>query len=406
MTNGSHFFREGTRLKAFGATEQQGRTWRTPVETWFQQRDELYVQGERVIRNGIVYFPDEMDKVRYIHKGYLLKDEVNKRQALPIIPDETYVPLYEGRMVHQFDHAAKAYVRGSGRSAEWRALGFDQKEIIPHYFVAQQNWKHLGFRAGFCDVTGPTNERSMLAAIIPSTFPCGNTVIAMRASPNSNPVHLLWASLMNSFVTDWLLRLRVSNHMSFFLLESLAVPRPKVESDEAQLLIRAATRLTCTTPEFAPLWQEIMGEPWQEACSMRDVQERAQLRAQIDAIVADLYGISEHDYAYILNTFPLLDRDQPPLLGEKRSFITRDLALLALLNRRGKTPPVDIVPFFAEAGVDIRQRTGPMRDLTERVRVATQELGAVAYQPTQREKEEENGDEEPAEQDEFDFYEE
>src|SRR5262249_23037401 len=159
-------------------------------------------------------------------------------------------------MVHQFDHAAKAYVRGSGRSAEWRPLSFDQKEIVPHYFVAQHDWLHIGLRAGFCDVTGPTNERSMLAAMIPPTFPCGHTVSVMVAQPDTSHAHLLFTALMNSFVVDWFLRFRLSNHVSFFLLEPLAVPRPKIESNEAQLLIQAATCLTCVTPEFAPLWSE------------------------------------------------------------------------------------------------------------------------------------------------------
>ena len=149
-----------------------------------------------------------------------------------------------------------------------------------------------------------------------------------------------------------------------------------------------------------------MNTSWQDTDGVRDMQERAHLRAQIDAIVADLYGLTEHDFAYILNTFPLLDRDQPPLPDEDRSFITRDMALLALFQHRGKTPPADIVSFFAEAGVDIRQRTGTMTDLVERVRVAIQEQGAVAYQPTQREKEEDTGDEEITEQDEFDYYDE
>jgi hypothetical protein len=31
---------------------------------------------------------------------------------MPVVPEARYVPLYEGRMVHQFDHAAKAYVSG------------------------------------------------------------------------------------------------------------------------------------------------------------------------------------------------------------------------------------------------------------------------------------------------------
>ncbi len=146
-----------------------------------------------------------------------------------------------------------------------------------------------------------------------------------------------------------------------------------------------------------------MSEQWQESSGMKDMQGRACLRAQIDAIVADLYGLSELDFAYILNTFLLLDRDQPPLPGEEQSFITRDMALLELFKYRGKTPPTDIVSFFADAEVDIRQRTGSVVDLAERVRTATQELGAVAYQPSRRDQEDNHEDEQALEQDEFDF---
>lgn len=318
---------------------------------------------------------------------------MSNRQALPIMPDETYVPLYEGRMVHQFDHAAKAYVRGNARSAEWRTLDFDQKEIIPHYFVAYPKSTQFGFRAGFCDVTGQTNERSLLTALIPQNFPCGNTVPTLVSIPNDVNIHLLWTALTNSFVVDWLIRFRVSNHVNFFLLESLALPRLKVDSEEAKLLIQAATQLACITPEFAMLWQEIMGDEWEEANCMKDVRERAKLRAVTDALVADVYGISEHDFAYILSTFPLLDRDQPALPGEKSSFITRDLALLILFQRRGIASPQDLVAFYAETGVYISERTGPIIDLAERVRFALEELGAVAYLPSRRERDDSNDDE-------------
>jgi hypothetical protein len=127
----------------------------------------------------------------------------------------------------------------------------------------------------------------------------------------------------------------------------------------------------------------------------------AQLRAEIDALVADLYGLSELDFACILSTFPLLDRDQTALPGEPKSFITRDLALLALFTLRGKTPPDNIVSFFATAGVDIRHQTGDIIDLRKRVRVAQQEFGAIAYQPSGHEGE--GGDIEVEEQDESDF---
>jgi hypothetical protein len=142
---------------------------------------------------------------------------------------------------------------------------------------------------------------------------------------------------------------------------------------------------------------------WSWSYGVRDANKRAQLRAEIDAIVANLYGLSEHDFAYVLNSFPLLDRDQPPLPGEERSFVTRDLALLALFLLRSKTPPVDVIAFFNEAGVDIRYRTGPIIDLNERVRIATQELGAVAYQPSSHDRDGNSETDEILDQEELDF---
>ena len=48
----------------------------------------------------------------------------------------------------------------------------------------------------------------------------------------------------------------------------------------------------------------------------KDLEDLVRLRAEIDAIVAGLYALSPTEFAYILTTFPLLDRDQPPLPGD------------------------------------------------------------------------------------------
>ena len=66
-----------------------------------------------------------------------------------------------------------------------------------------------------------------------------------------------------------------------------------------------------------------------------------------------------------------------------KSKITRDVALLELFKLRGIAPPQDVVVFFAAAGAEIGDVTGPVHDLAERVRLAT-ELGAVAYMPSGR----------------------
>jgi hypothetical protein len=141
----------------------------------------------------------------------------------------------------------------------------------------------------------------------------------------------------------------------------------------------------------------------------------------MEAMMSALVEITPSEFAYLLSTFPLLDRNQPPLPGDFRvratskglerrmqSFITRDLALLTYFDYLAgqlevkpdpghvsricpdevPEPPTDIVAFFAEAGVDVSgatdravAETGPIRDLRARVALA-RELGAVAYVPT------------------------
>jgi uncharacterized protein (DUF433 family) len=117
--------------------------------------------------------------------------------------------------------------------------------------------------------------------------------------------------------------------------------------------------------------------------------------------LAELYGLSVQEFAYILTTFPLLDRDHPPLPGdliirwgakgrakpEPRSYITRDLALLIFMRRKGATPPKDLVGFYREeVEIDLEAeqspfRLGPIRDLEVRVEEATRR-GAIAYVPS------------------------
>jgi hypothetical protein len=63
-----------------------------------------------------------------------------------------------------------------------------------------------------------------------------------------------------------------------------------------------AARLTCTSPAFADLWQAVMGIPWQESQAATDPGQRQQLRDELDAIIAHLYGLSRADFAHVLAT--------------------------------------------------------------------------------------------------------
>ena len=84
----------------------------------------------------------------------------------------------------------------------------------------------------------------------------------------------------------------------------------------------------------------------------------------------------------MLSTFPNLDTIQPMLPGEPKSFVTRDLALLAYCEVTG-AEPADVAKLLAAVGVDLPEPRAELSRLDARVAKA-RELGAVPYRPTPR----------------------
>lgn len=229
-----------------------------------------------------------------------------------------YLPVIEGRMVQQYRFGAKAYHSGTGRRARWDVLVPGSSE------VRAQHWLDRALlpedvrarteidRVGFCDVTGQTNERSMLASFVPAGVVCGNKVPTIVFGDGTNE-HLpyLWLGIVNSFAFDWLLRRVITTSVNYFLLTSVPVPHLTSDALPARRMADAARRLV--EMDHSPLEYD----PWVVA----------ELRASIEALVMVAYGLAPSDLAMMLQDFPLLDRGQPAIEGESRSTITRDLVL-------------------------------------------------------------------------------
>lgn len=223
-----------------------------------------------------------------------------------------YLPVYEGRMVHQFDAAAKTYGSGCGRSAEWTVwspeIGHRAQFYVRRDRLRGEQLRRVDQpRAGFCDVTGHANERTVLASIIPGGSICGNKVPTLDAADSR--LHLIWTALANSFIVDWHVRRTVTTTLNYHYL--LETPFPWVDPDSrvGRDLARLSTLLS--------------GENSRDGSILR---ARSRARARIDAIVAALFGLSPSDLEEVLDDFPLLDRGQPGLDGQP-STITRDLVI-------------------------------------------------------------------------------
>lgn len=352
------------------------------------------------------------------HEDLEIVNQPNSRfeeKHFRIIPNGIYTPLYEGRMVHNYDHCYKKYIKGEGRKAIWDNFEIGEKKILEsHFYVCKEEvGKSPSFRIGFCDVTGATNERSMLATILPKYSIAGNKVPTLTS--NSLKTNFNLSATLSSFIFDYLIRLRITTAMNYVYIKQ--IPTPNFFSNEIKSKL---LQLSCTTPELAKLWEKEMGTPWTYKISPTDLWERATLRAEIDAIIAEVYDLSVEEYARVLTSFPLLDRDYKPLAGDyfltesddsiktkkgkkegihwiensggvfemkPRSFITRDFALFTYMKRKNYQIPSDLEKWFKTKvkldpnGTLSRFRIGEEKNLLNRIGRA-KELGAVAYVPS------------------------
>ena len=238
-------------------------------------------------------------------------------------------------MVDQFDHRAKAYRSGRGRSAVWDPLDFGhpEKAIVPQWRLPPDRipsklgdriWR---YRVGWCDVTSPLNERSLIAALIPPGVICGDKVPTLTFPQGFEWAYMLWLAVANSCAIDFLARKRVALKLSMTVLDSLPFPRLPVDHPVAERLGKLALRLTCTAPEMSAYWNAMAAYGWCEpipedstAPGLIDPEQRAAVRAEIDAVVArELFELSSDELATILDTFPVLRRREEKLYGEYRT---------------------------------------------------------------------------------------
>lgn len=296
--------------------------------------------------------------------------------AYLFLDEPTSIPLWEGSLTLNFEMVEKP-----------------KRFVDPDQFSKLQLVDSQHYRIVLRSILSD-GARKVQCTIVPPHYALGNSLNYIKPDTSRPFIEdCLLTGIINSFVIEYRVQqTRSGYNLNHFRIRQLPAPKPASDNPKALHLAANVLRLVCADPRLSGLWTYIANdlETIESSLPTANPRERAQLRAEIDALVADLYGLSESDFAYILSTFPLLDRDQPALPGEPKSYITRDMALLELFKLRGKVPPEDIVAFHREAGVEIASITGEVRSLAERVRLAV-EAGAIAYVPSGRGGKDEGG---------------
>lgn len=214
-------------------------------------------------------------------------------------PGKEKLPLYEGKMIHQFTHlyAEPRYWvdEQEGRKA---LLGRNQIDN-------GQNLDYQSYRLGFRAIARNTDARTLIVGAIPKNVFCGNSILVSSEMAQISSAEIVFAqATFNSFVLDFSARQMVSANINMFYIYQLPVPR-LIEGDRYfNEIVERAAKLICTTTEFDELAQEVgLGSHKQ---GVTDETERGKLRAELDGMIAHLYCLTEEEFAYILTTFPLV----------------------------------------------------------------------------------------------------
>ena len=274
---------------------------------------------------------------------------------------DLYLPLYQGRMIQHFDHRASS-VRVNLESTHNPYLSEetdDAQHRDPDFLPRSQYWvpasevepsfPNCGYALGFRDIARPTDVRTVIATVVPQAG-YGNTLpllledgcVENTDSPGTEVTGLtaanltLFAANLNSLCLDFVARQKAQGtHMNWYIVEQLPVIAPDVyerhfgDRTAADLIRHHALRLTYTAHDMAPFARDLGHHgppfPW-------DPEDRRHLRARLDALYFHLYGLDRDAAAYILSTFPIIQRQDQSAI---RPLPHPQALILAYMNALG-----------------------------------------------------------------------
>lgn len=250
------------------------------------------------------------------------------------VDGETYVPLYEGKMIWHYNHHYGTWPTEGERPNSINMPSLDElsnpnSHIMPWYWVPLSavkdrlvkydkdgnvvwEWKHK-WLIGFRDVTNATNERTFICSPIPDSCGVGHSATLLYAERRTMPVASLCA-MMSSLVFDYTTKQKIGgSHASISFVKQFPVLTPdQISSTMQWQIVKRVAELCYFNHDMdgwaSELWEEMSEEqraelpqlgaqqPW-----VYNSERRAILQAELDAIFAHLYGLDTEDLVYILD---------------------------------------------------------------------------------------------------------
>jgi hypothetical protein len=191
--------------------------------------------------------------------------ELNVTDDRPAFTSSRGLPVLEGKQMRPFAVDAEACrYRIPAREAARR-------------LVPGETFRRA--RLAYREVAAATNRLTLISAIVPAGVVTSHTVFCLKNVLDDEAQQFL-CGVFNSYVANYLVRMRVGTHVTAAIIARLPVPRPALPHARYTEIARISRRLARRAD--------------------------ADALARLNALVAMEYGLSPRHFAHILETFPLV----------------------------------------------------------------------------------------------------
>ena len=269
--------------------------------------------------------------VQLSSEGWTLRGNVFERDC------ERHLPLYEAKMVHQYNHRFGDYADKPSDDEGTALPDVPQERLTnPDYVVHPRDWVEeqeieerlrarweSGWLMGWRDICRSTDERTVIASFVPR-LAVGDKFLLML--PGVARHGALLCAMLNSFALDYCARQKLGGtSLKYFTMRQLPVLAPATFEKPAAWdhhisarawIERRVVELTYTGWDVWALGDDLQsqGPPFRW-----DPARRLLLRCELDAAFFHLYGIQREDVDYIMGTFPIIQRNDAGQHGEYRT---------------------------------------------------------------------------------------
>ncbi|MHB9800484.1 Eco57I restriction-modification methylase domain-containing protein [Pseudomonas sp. MT3] len=233
-------------------------------------------------------------------------------------PAPDRVPLYEAKLIHQFDHRWATYTEeGNSRDVTATEKASPDFTVTPRYWVSRsevedrlndKSWQH-GWLMGWRDICRATDERTVIASVVPLVG-TGDTLLLMFPDSKHGARRACLLADQCSLVHDFVARQKIGGtHLKYHVKKQIVnLPPDHYTETDLAFIIPRVLELTYTAHDLT-VWAQDLGHDGSPFAF--DPDRRAILRAELDAYYAKLYGLTRDELRYILDPADVIGEDYP-----------------------------------------------------------------------------------------------